>query len=118
MYWEVWSDAEPKRLCGLLYLSDIVPGCEAMTHYVFFDGHLRDKTPLLLAMLDWAFSDHPELAWRGLHRLTVEVPTTHTALAAHAQKRLGFVAEGTKREVIRQRGKWLDTLILGRIKNG
>ena len=138
--WEVWTGAssteEAPRLVGLLYLTQVVRGCDAHVHYVFFDERLRDKTDLLEAMVQWAFTDHPDwpapMGWKAVKRLTVEVPAYASALASHANRRLGFGGpyrskrldkpthflhvEGAKRAALRWRGADHDLLLLGRLR--
>ena len=68
--WEVWN-MESGEVVGLIYLTDVIPGCDALAHYVFFDGDLVGKTSLLRSMIDWCFSDHE--GWKGLKRITVSL---------------------------------------------
>lgn len=108
--WEVWNGKgvdEEVKLIGVVYLTNLVEGCDATAHYLFFDGKLADKTELLESMIQNVFDD-------GLHRLTVEVPEHAHALARHASRKLGFHEEGRKREAIRYNGHWEDVIVLGR----
>ena len=129
--WEVWRKPQPDSdvaldFAGILRLERIAVGCDANAHYFFFDGKLRDKTELLKAWSDWAFSEQED--WLPLHRVTIEVPTYAFALARHAAKELGFggpyvyerkstklPVEGIRSEAIRWRGDWHDLLIMGKI---
>jgi hypothetical protein len=128
--WEVWEleNQLPIDLVGILHLSQIVPGQDAVAHYVFFDGDLRSKTSLLQRVLDWVFVDHPEVGWSGLQRLTLHIPAYAHALARHAQKYLGFSGpftyktggktlkvEGVKRQAILWRGEPADLLLMGKL---
>ena len=124
--WEVWrTDRDEAEIVGIVLLTDIVPGRDAVAHYAFFDGRLKDKTPILLDVLHWCFEDHPD--WPALRRLTVEVPDFAFALARHAQKYLGFTGdfaytrnnstlkiEGVRKGAMLWRGVDRDMLILGR----
>lgn len=127
--WEVWdtSDADAS-LVGVIYLTDVVPGRDAKAHYVFFDGRLKDKTPLLEGLIQWTFEDHPEIGWQGLLRLSIEIPDFAGALARHASRRLGFgggfshqlgavtlPVEGIRRGALTWRGIPRDLLLLGRL---
>lgn len=116
--WEVWRNSVD--FCGILRVSDVEPGCDAKAHYCFFDGRLKDKTPLLKAWRDWGFSSRP--GWPALHRVTLEIPEDAFALAKHAVKHLGFGGGYTYRglpvEGVRRAAKWingrpLDLIILG-----
>lgn len=120
--WEVWGDEG--SLVGLIYFTDIVPGEDATAHYCFFDERLKDKTPILRAMAEWAFSAHEN--WEPLRRLTIAIPDYAFALARHAHRALGFggdfvyerngvslPVEGVKRSALQWRGQRRDVLILG-----
>ncbi len=126
--WEVWryEDSVPVDVVGILYLTDINVGQDAVAHYVFFDGDLRSKTQLMNKMLDWIFSDHE--GWPALQRVTAEIPDFAFALARFAQKYLGFsgpfkhkvagktvMVEGVKQDAVLWRGKPRDLLILGKL---
>ena len=123
--WEVWrtEDGQVVDVVGILHLSDIRNGHDAVAHYVFFDGDLRGKTDLIAKVLDWTFTDHKD--WPALQRLTIEIPDFAFALARHAQKKLGFggpfkhriggktvQVEGVKRGALHWRGEPRDLLIL------
>lgn len=113
--WEVWRK-DPVDFVGILRLSEVEPGCNAKAHYMFFDSRLKDKTPILRAWKDWAFSQ------LNLRRITVEVPANAFVLAKHAVKELGFggdytykglPVEGVMRGATVLDGKPLDIIILG-----
>jgi RimJ/RimL family protein N-acetyltransferase len=119
--WEVWGD---EGVVGIIRLSDIRPGEDALGHYIFFDRKLNGKTEVVQAIINWAFEEHE--GWTPLHRLTVQVPDFAFALARHATKKLGFggpfdfemkgrtiPVEGVKREGIMWRGTRRDLLTLG-----
>ncbi len=128
--WEVWrlESGLPVDLVGILTLQDIVPESDATAHYIFFDRNLSGKTTLLNNMIDWVFSDHEDVGWKALRRLTVEVPAHAHALATHAQKKLKFGGpfehrvggrtlhvEGVKRAARMWNGKPQEELIMGRL---
>ena len=54
--WKVWrkQDGQYVDLVGILRLERIVPGCDAVAHYFFWDKRLRDKEQLLEAWWEWA----------------------------------------------------------------
>ena len=128
--WEVWRfDALGPEAVGLVLFSDVRPGMDLIGHYVFFDGRLSDKTPILENIISWAFEDHPEEGWTGVRRVTVEIPAPFAALARHASRKLGFGGgfkynlnestqlrvEGVKKDAVVWRGSLQDLLILGRL---
>lgn len=112
--WEVWRSSVD--FCGILRLSEVEPGCSAKAHYMFFDGKLKDKTSILQAWKEFAFSR------LGLRRVTIEVPSNAFTLAKHAVKHLGFggdydyaglPVEGVMKQARIFEGKPIDMLILG-----
>jgi len=127
--WEVWKvGVEKPEVVGIVYVTDVRPGEDATGHYVFFDGNLSSKTGVLLEIIEWLFSDHPESGWKALRRLTVEIPDFAFALARHASKKLGFGGpfkysmngislrvEGVKRKAVTWKGKQRDLLLLGKL---
>jgi hypothetical protein len=127
--WEIWTDGSEPALVGIALLSEIQPGIDATAHYIFFDRDLRGKTPILLSLIDWAFTDGPE--WEALQHITIEIPFPAFALARHASRKLGFggpytlnyagkrlAVSGVKRNGTRWNGTPTDLLILGRHRNG
>lgn len=131
--WEVWEVGG--EVVGIIFFNDIVPGGDAIGHYIFFDEKLTDKTSVLKEVMSWAFEDHPEEGWKALRRITIEIPDHASALVHHAYKRLGFGGdfryvlrtkmfkgeevkttvrvEGVKKGAVMWRGKLRDLLILG-----
>lgn len=121
--WEVWS-SEPE-LVGVIYVTDVLPGMDAVGHYIFFDRDLRGKTGVLKEVIRWLFTDSDD--WKGLRRLTIEIPDFAGALAKHAHKRLGFSGdfrtklldgtelkvEGVKRNALVWRGKPRGLIYMG-----
>lgn len=126
-FWEIWS-ADEEMPIGIVYLTNIKPGLDAIAHYVFFDGKLSDKTPILESLMEWFFVDHRASGWQGLERITLEIPEHYFALARHAFKKLGFggpfqyetkglkvPVEGVRRKAYWHSGRAWDTLLLGRL---
>jgi hypothetical protein len=122
LVWEVWRQesatlsSNPLAFCGILRLSDVEPGCSGKAHYMFFDGRLKEKTPILQAWKDFAFQR------LGLKRVTIEVPANAFALAKHAVRYLGFgggysyrnlPVEGVIRGAKVIDGQLMDMMILG-----
>ena len=130
--WEIWrSDAEAPALVGVVSLTDIEAAIDAKAHYIFFDGRLADKTPIIQDLIVWTFEDHE--GWLGLARLTIEIPKPFCSLARHASRKLGFGGdfrykvlegkakrepefirvEGVKRAAVKWKGAQHDLLVLG-----
>lgn len=125
--WEVWSDDEEPTLAGVVYLTDVVAGENAICHYCFFDRKLVDKTALLEELAQWCFSEHE--GWEPLRRLSLEIPDFAFTLARHAYTKLGFGGdfvrmqngkslrlEGVRKAAFRWRGVDRDLLLLGRVR--
>lgn len=86
--YEVWRDQD---LVGVLLLSKVVPGVDALFHFVFMDQlNLKGKRRLLLNFLDLAYTD------LGFSRLTMEIPEPYGTLQRFARKHLGFTHEGER----------------------
>ena len=130
--WEIWrSSDESPALVGVVSLTDIEAAIDAKAHYIFFDGRLADKTPIIQDLIAWTFEDHE--GWQALARLTVEIPKPFCSLARHASRKLGFGGdfrykvlegkakrelefirvEGVKRAAVKWKGAQHDLLVLG-----
>lgn len=108
MSWEVWKDGD---FVGILFLTDIVSGHDALAHFAFWDGDMRGKAALIENMIE-------EVVFNGnlgLHRLTVKYPAHEHRMIGYLKRYLGFEEEGRLREAQLWRGKWEDVAILGRI---
>ena len=82
---EVWQAG---TLVGILTLHGIVPGVEAILHFVFFDGNLVGKRTLLKQFIAKCFRDH------GVRRLVMQIPEPVDTLIRFARAKLGFRYEG------------------------
>jgi len=83
--WEVWRRDE---LVGILLVSKVIPGLDALAHFAFFDRALFGRTKLLQRVIGTVFHQF------GLERLSVEVPAHLTALLDFTRRKLGFKYEG------------------------
>lgn len=112
---EVWCD-NPVDLVGILALSRVDPGRDAMASYTFFDGKLRDKTEVLQWWINWAFQA------LALQRLSIEIPSYAFAALRHAKKLgfggpfefEGFKVEGVKSGALEYKGAQADLILMGR----
>lgn len=86
--WEVWRGGQ---LVGIMMLSRIHWGADALVHFVFFDQDLAGKRQLLLQFLEYCLTD------LGFTRLSFEVPEYATAILNFARRKLGFRFEGEDR---------------------
>ena len=87
VFYEVWLN---QTLCGILGLTRIVPGLDALAHFAFFDRQLLGRRKLILSLMGWAFRE------LRLRRLSVELPEHLDALVRFARAKLGFRFEGER----------------------
>lgn len=85
LVWEVWRGGE---ICGILCLSRIVRGLDALAHLAFFDRQFLGRRRLVLTMMGWAFRE------LDLRRLSVEIPEHLPPLIRFCRNKLGFRYEG------------------------
>ena len=123
--WEVWKTGEGEpSLVGVIRLSHIRPGIDALGHYVFFDHDLRGKTGVLKDFIEWCFSEHEN--WAPLRRLSIEIPDFAFSLIRHSARKLGFggdfdyeakgikiKVEGVRRKSIMWKGQARDIISMG-----
>ena len=128
--WEVWRS---DNLLGILLLTDIHAGTDAVAHFIFFDHNLRGKVDFCKTMLAWVFDN------LDIRVLRLEIPTYAKIFASWARKKLGFryeaedrpidwpknaeplsakVAElgSRKHRAVLYEGKWRDVLLLSQSK--
>lgn len=91
---------------GLLYATDIVEGVSASVHAIFFDRSVADKVDVCRELIKWLFAE------TSVHRLSADVPIDYYATKRLLTK-LGFRYEGTRRESVLRRGKWVDIVLYG-----
>ncbi len=83
--WEIWRDGS---LVGILLLTRIVRGLDALAHLAFFDKKLVGKRQLLRNMIARAFRE------LDLQRLSVEIPAHLEPLIRFVRTKLDFRFEG------------------------
>lgn len=83
--YEVWRANE---LCGILLLTKVIPGYDAMCHFAFFDRALFGRTALMRRVIGQAFERF------GLERLSAEIPEHLGPLIDFARRKLHFRYEG------------------------
>jgi RimJ/RimL family protein N-acetyltransferase len=84
-HWEVWRGGQ---LVGIVMLSRIQWGADALLHFVFLDDDLTGKRELLLGFIEHCFLD------LGFQRLSLEIPVYAHAILQFSRKKLGFRFEG------------------------
>lgn len=92
---------------GVLYMTDIKPGYDAIVHYSFFDRRQRGRQPLIRKMLRYVFEHY------GFRRLTVEIPKYAVESTNAFVRSLNFKEEGRKRKATYYENQWFDVMIYG-----
>ena len=90
---------------GILYLTEIALGHDALAHFNFWDRRFKGREGLIRGMLVHVMDTFE------LHRVTVEVGTFAGGWLPNAVERIGFKKEGRKREAIMFEGIWYDSLL-------
>lgn len=96
---------------GILYLTEIAVGNNALAHFNFWDRRLKGREKLIRGMMWHVMNEY------DLHRITVEVGAFAAPWMTSAVERMGFVREGRKRESIwhvkrgASEGEWFDSII-------
>lgn len=83
--WEVWFHG---TLVGILGVTRVAYGLDALAHLAFFDRQLLGRRQLVLTMMAWCFRE------LRLQRLSVEIPEHIPALIRFVRVKLGFRYEG------------------------
>ncbi len=96
---------------GILYLTEIAVGHDALAHFNFWDRRLRGRENLIRGMMKHV------MEMLDLHRVTVEVGMFAAPWLPAAVERLGFVKEGRKREALRYEGEWFDCIIYSMLRS-
>ena len=84
---------------------------DAIAHYTFLDRRHKGRTPLVKAMMKYAFDTFK------LNRLSVEVPLYTKEDLRHFITGCGFTLEGKKRKAIKYDGTLFDILLFGILKS-
>jgi len=84
-FWEAWHHGQ---LIGILGLTRVVVGLDALAHLAFFDRQLLGRRQFVLTMVGWSFRE------LRLQRLTVEIPEHLEPLIRFVRVKLGFRYEG------------------------
>ena len=91
---------------GLMMMSRVIPGFDALGHFTVWDSHVKGKEPLFLAMMKMYMDEFQ------LHRFSAETPGFGKGLIRMIE-RLGFVHEGTRREGTLHKGSWIGLEMYG-----
>lgn len=93
---------------GIFYMTRIVPGVDALLHYVFFDRRHKGRAQLVKEMLKWAFVHY------SFKRLSAELPAYVSANTKDfVDRQLGFTREGRKRKAVEYKGTMFDLNLYG-----
>lgn len=89
---------------GIIYITEIKPGIEALAHFTFWDRRIKGREELLRQMLRYGFEKF------GFHRIRTEVGLMALPAIAGVE-RIGFIREGRLREATMYKGSWFDVNI-------
>lgn len=96
---------------GVMYMTDVILGFDAQTHFAFWDGAAAGREPLALEGMKWAFERYRVM------RLSCDIPPYQRGTIRFV-KRIGFVQEGEKRGAILNReGKPMGLFMFGVLKD-
>ncbi len=96
---------------GILYLTNISIGNDALAHFNFWDRRYKGRENLIRGMMRYVMKEF------DLHRISSEVGLFAAPWLPLALEKIGFVREGRKREAIwhirpnAKEGEWFDSLI-------
>lgn len=96
---------------GILYLTEIAIGHDALAHFNFWDKRLRGREDLIRGMMKHV------MEMLDLHRVTVEVGMFSGKWLLNSIERMGFVREGRKREAFKFKGEWFDSIIFSMLRS-
>lgn len=96
---------------GVFYLTDIVPGDDALAHYTFFDRRHTGRKELVVEMMKYVFKKYK------FNRLTAQVPNYATEQARHFIQSCGFVYEGKRRKAAPYKGDMFDINLYGILRS-
>jgi len=96
---------------GILYLTEIAPGHDALAHFNFWDRIFNGREKLIRGMVRHVMDEF------ALHRVTVEVGMFAAPWLPKAVERIGFKREGRKREAIKFDGKWFDSIMYSMLRS-
>lgn len=103
----VWLEiVHGEKIIGAAYLSDVIPGFDASAHFTFWDSVASGREPLVLYLLEFVMDRYK------LHRVSAKVPVYQKGVIRFVE-RVGFKREGTIRELIPYKGKWLNAALYG-----
>lgn len=85
LFWSVWAGG---NVIGMIGLTRIIVGLDALAHLAFWDRQLWGRRALVLKMMAWSFET------LGLQRLSVEIPDHLDPLIRFCRAKLGFRYEG------------------------
>lgn len=108
----VWMEIvdESDSIVGVMYITNITPGFDAQGHFTFWDSVASGREPLALFAMEFLMDRY------DLHRMSAMIPVYQKGVIRFTE-RLGFQKEGTIREAIPHKGKWLPAHIFGILRD-
>ena len=102
---------------GILYLTNISIGNDALAHFNFWDRRIKGRERLIRGMMWYVMNEF------NLHRVGIEVGMFAAPWLPSAVERIGFTKEGRKREAIwhvpkgADEGQWFDSIIYSMLRH-
>lgn len=87
---------------GIMYITEIRPGIDAVAHFLFFDAVLNGRDVLVKALLKHVFEKYQ------FHRLSAEIALYANPKIFTFVEALGFKHEGRRRQYLFYNGNWSD----------
>lgn len=94
---------------GIIYMTDIQPGYQAVGHFSFWDRRIAGREDLLREMVKMAMREF------GFKRVMVKIPL-YAKPALFAVERVGFVKEGRLRKAAEYKDQWWDVNVYSMIE--
>lgn len=95
---------------GIVYADEIHIGWAARAHYFFWDKIQSGRHRILLEMCRWFMDAF------GLHRLDIEI-MQYAYSALRRMHKMGVMIEGRKREAVLSKGRWVDLMTFGILRD-
>lgn len=87
---------------GIMYLTEIRPGVDAVAHFIFYDAVLNGRDVLVRALLKHVFEKY------NFHRISAEIALYANPKIFTFVEAVGFKHEGRRRQYLFYNGKWSD----------
>jgi RimJ/RimL family protein N-acetyltransferase len=91
---------------GVAYISNVIPKFDAKGHFAVWDRIAGGREEIFWRIMEWMFEQY------NLRRISAEAPVYQSGVIRFTKK-LGFKAEGTKKDGVLHKGKWMPLILFG-----